>query len=263
VRRAILASIGAGFLFSAMISTALAQTVESIKSAGTLKVGMLVDFPPFGLMNASNEPDGYDADVAKLLGKEWGVRVQIVPVTGPNRIPYLQSNQVDLLIAGLGITEERKKTVDYSKPYAGISIGVYGVKEVAVTKPEDLAGKKVAVARASTQDTAITKVAPAGAMIQRFDDDASAVQALLSGQVDLMGVSNVVAAQIEKVAPGRFQQKFILSQQLQGIAMRKGNAELENALNSFIDKLNADGELEAISQKWLGAPVPQFVKDAK
>ncbi len=262
-RRVLLAAVGAGLMIGATASIAAAQTVESIKSAGTVKVGMLVDFPPFGIMNTSNEPDGYDADVAKLLGKEWGVKVQIVPVTGPNRIPYLQSNQVDLLVASLGITEERAKSVDFSQPYAGISIGVFGATGTKVAKPEDLAGKTVGVARASTQDTAVTKVAPKDAKIQRFDDDASAVQALLSGQVELIGVSNVVAAQIEKAAPGRFDQKLQLSQQVQGIVVRKGSTELLTAVNAFIDKVKADGELNKIHEKWLGTPLPAFVADGK
>ncbi|CDZ29805.1 transporter substrate-binding domain-containing protein [Neorhizobium galegae] len=262
-RRMVIAVIGAGLMMGAGASTASAQTVESIKSAGTVKIGMLVDFPPFGIMNTSNEPDGYDADVAKLLAKEFGVKVQIVPVTGPNRIPYLQSNQVDLLVASLGITEERAKSVDFSQPYAGISIGVFGAKATEVSKPEDLSGKTIGVARASTQDTGVTKVAPKDAKIQRFDDDASAVQALLSGQVQLIGVSNVVAAQIEKAAPGRFTQKLQLSQQVQGIAVRKGSTELLTAVNAFIAKVKASGELGKIHEKWLGAPLPDFVANAK
>jgi polar amino acid transport system substrate-binding protein len=262
-RRMAMAAIGTGLMLGAMASTVSAQTVESIKSAGAVKIGMLVDFPPFGIMNTSNEPDGYDADVAKLLAKELGVKVQIVPVTGPNRIPYLQSNQVDLLVASLGITEERAKSVDFSQPYAGISIGVFGAKDTAVSKPEDLSGKTIGVARASTQDTGVTKIAPKDAKIQRFDDDASAVQALLSGQVELIGVSNVVAAQIEKAAPGRFDQKLQLSQQVQGIAVRKGSAELLTAVNAFVEKVKANGELNKIHEKWLGAPLPDFVAGAK
>lgn len=262
-RRMMMAVVGAGLVVGAMASTAAAQTLESIKSAGTLRVGMLVDFPPFGIMNADNQPDGYDADVARLLAQEWGVKLQIVPVTGPNRIPYLQSNQVDLLVASLGITEERAKSVDFSKPYAGISIGVFGAKDIAVSKPEDLSGKTIGVARASTQDTGVTKIAPADARIQRFDDDATAVQALLSGQVQLIGVSNVVAAQIEKAAPGRFDQKLELSQQVQGIAVRKGSTELLTAVNAFIEKVKANGELNKIHEKWLGAPLPDFVVNPK
>ncbi|HEX2147907.1 MAG TPA: transporter substrate-binding domain-containing protein [Pseudorhizobium sp.] len=258
-RRAAMAVMGAGLIAGMVSVPATAQTVESIKSAGTVKIGMLVDFPPFGIMNENNQPDGYDADVAKLLAKEWGVDVQIVPVTGPNRIPYLQSNQVDLLVASLGITEERAKSVDFSEPYAGISVGVFGAEDVEVSKPEDLSGKTIAVARASTQDTAVTKVAPQDATIQRFDDDASAVQALLSGQVELIGVSNVVAAQIEQAAPGRFNQKIELSQQVQGIAVRKGSTELLEAVNAFVKKVKADGQLNAIHEKWLGSPLPNFV----
>lgn len=262
-RRMAMALVGASLMAGMAAAPAAAQTVESIKSAGTVKIGMLVDFPPFGIMNTDNQPDGYDADVAKLLAKELGVEVQIVPVTGPNRIPYLQSNQVDILVASLGITEERAKNVDFSQPYAGIQIGVFGAENVAVTKPEDLAGKTIGVARASTQDTAVTKVAPQDAKIQRFDDDASAVQALLSGQVELIGVSNVVAAQIEKAAPGRFSQKLSLSQQVQGIAVRKGSAELLAAVNQFVDKVKADGELSKIHEKWLGSPLPDFVGKAQ
>lgn len=261
-RRAAMAVIGAGLVAGMISGPATAQTVESIKSNGTVKIGMLVDFPPFGIVNESNQPDGYDADVAKLLAKELGVEAEIVPVTGPNRIPYLQSSQVDLLVASLGITEERAKSVDFSEPYAGISVGVFGAEGVDVSKPEDLSGKTIAVARASTQDTAVTKVAPQDATIQRFDDDASAVQALLSGQVDLIGVSNVVAAQIEKAAPGRFNQKIELSQQVQGIAVRKGSTELLEAVNAFIQKVKADGQLNAIHEKWLGSPLPNFVAEA-
>ena len=261
-RRVALALVGAGFIAATASMPAMAQTVESIKSAGTVKIGMLVDFPPFGIMNESNQPDGYDADVAKLLAKEFGVEVQIVPVTGPNRIPYLQSNQVDLLVASLGITEERAKSVDFSDPYAGISIGVFGAADVDMSKPEDLSGKTIGVARASTQDTAVTAIAPQDATIQRFDDDASAVQALLSGQVGLIGVSTVVAAQIEAAAPGRFNQKLKLTQQVQGIAVRKGSSELLEAVNAFLDKVKENGELSAIHEKWLGAPLPSFIADA-
>lgn len=262
-RRAAVAIMGAGLMAAAASLPALAQTVESIKSAGSVKIGMLVDFPPFGIMNENNQPDGYDADVAKLLAKEWGVEAQIVPVTGPNRIPYLQSNQVDLLVASLGITEERAKSVDFSEPYAGISIGVFGAADAEVTKAEDLSGKTIGVARASTQDTAVTKIAPQDATIQRFDDDASAVQALLSGQVELIGVSNVVAAQIEQAAPGRFNQKLELSQQVQGIAVRKGSSELLEAVNAFLEKVKADRQLSAIHEKWLGTPLPNFVAEGK
>lgn len=236
-----------------------AQTPEEIKAKGTITVGMLVDFPPFGIMNTDNQPDGYDADVAKLLAEDLGVDLEILPVTGPNRIPYLLSGQVDVLVASLGITPERAERVDFSDPYAGIAIAVYGETDVDLSNPESLSGHTLGVTRASTQDTAVTAVAPADATIQRFDDDASAVQALLASQVEAIGVSNIISNQIEAMAPGRFEVKFPLSEQVQGIAVRPGQDALLAEINAFIEEAKADGKLNEIHEKWLGSPLPDFV----
>ena len=251
--------LGLGLLLAGTV-TARADLLQDVKSRGTVKIGMLVDFPPYGLMNEQNQPDGYDADVAKLLAQNMGVQLQLVPVTGPNRIPYLLTGQVDLLVASLGITPERAKSVDFSEPYAAITIGVYGKKDVKVTKAEDLAGKTIAVARASTQDTAVTKVAPKGATIRRFDSDAAALQALISGQVPLIGCSNVCYVTIQKLAPGKYNKKFELSSQVQGIAVKPGEQKLLARVNQFIEKIKGDGELDKINQKWLGEPMPAILK---
>ncbi len=237
-----------------------ADALQAIKTKGTVKIGMLVDFPPYGLMNEQNKPDGYDADVAKALAKEMGVKLQLVPVTGPNRIPYLLSGQVDLLVASLGITPARAEKVAFSEPYAAITIGVYGKDDVTISKPEELAGKTIAVARASTQDTAVTKVAPKSTNIRRFDSDAAALQALISGQVPLLGCSNVCYVTIQKLAPGKYNKKFELSSQVQGIAVKPGEKELLAWANQFIDKAKSDGELDKINQKWLGEPMPAVLK---
>lgn len=252
---------GLGLLTVASIADVQAQTPEEIEERGRINIGMLVDFPPFGFMNTENQPDGYDADVAKLLAEDLGVELNLVPVTGPNRIPYLLGNQVDLLVASLGITPERAETVDFSDPYAGIEISVYGRQDIEVSDAEDLAGKNIGVARASTQDTAITGIAPEGANIQRFDDDATAVQALLSGQVELIGASNTVIAQLNEVAPGRFDTKFDLSQQVQGIAVRPGSDELLAYVNDFLGQVKENGKLDEIHRNWLDSPLPDFVGD--
>ncbi|RYF56367.1 MAG: transporter substrate-binding domain-containing protein, partial [Comamonadaceae bacterium] len=224
-----------------------------------LTIGMLVDFPPYGTTDAKNQPDGYDADVAKLLAKELGVKVNIVPVTGPNRIPFLLTNKVDVLVASLAVTPERAKQVDFSKPYAAATIVLYGKKDTKIGSAADLKGLRVGVARASTQDVAVTKAAPEGTEIRRFDDDASAMQALMSGQVDAIGCSITVAAQIAKRVPANtFENKFNLLQQGMGIALRPGQQELLTQVNAFIDKNTANGELGKLYQKWLGTDFPKF-----
>jgi polar amino acid transport system substrate-binding protein len=238
---------------------AQAQTIDELKKKGEITVGLLVDFPPYGTLNAQNQPDGYDADVARLLGKDLGVKVNLLPVTGPNRIPFLLTNKVDMLVASLAITPERSKQVQFSKPYAAATIVLYGEKKAVMKAPADLKGQRIGVARASTQDVALTAVAPEGTEIRRFDDDASAMQALLSGQVDAIGCSTTVAAQIAKRAPANtYENKFTLKQQVMGVAMRPGQADLQKAIDAFIDKNKANGELNKLYQKWLGTDIPSI-----
>src|SRR3546814_4142368 len=98
---------------------------------------MLVDFPPYGIMNTENKPDGYDADVARQLAKDLGVKLNIVPVTGPNRIPYLLTNKVDVLIASLAITPARAEQVQFSHPYSAAQIVVFGGKDLKLARSEE------------------------------------------------------------------------------------------------------------------------------
>ena len=254
---AALAALGLGAALTAFAPLAAAQSVADIKKKGEITIGMLVDFPPYGTTNAQNQPDGYDADVAKLLAKDLGVKANIVPVTGPNRIPFLLTNKVDVLVASLAITPERAKQVQFSQPYAAATIVLYGKTGANIRSAADLKTVRVGVARASTQDVAVTKAAPEGTEIRRFDDDASAMQALISGQVDAIGASTTVAAQIAKrVPPNTFEDKFILRQQQMGVAMRPDQAELLKTVNDFVAKNTANGELNKLYQKWLGTDMP-------
>ncbi len=261
-RRAVTATIaafGLGAVLTALTPFASAQSMADIKKKGEITIGMLVDFPPYGTTNAQNQPDGYDADVAKLLAKDWGVKLNLVPVTGPNRIPFLLTNKVDLLVASLAITPERSKQVQFSQPYAAATIVLYGATKTPIKSAADLKGLRVGVARASTQDIAVTKAAPEGTEIRRFDDDASAMQALISGQVDAIGCSVTVAAQIAKRVPANtYEDKFTLVQQNMGIAMRPGQEDLLKNVNAFVAHNTANGELSKLYRKWLGADLPKM-----
>jgi len=258
-RRRVLAATAAlacSTLLAAWGTNAAAQTADEIKKKGSITIGMLVDFPPYGTVDASNQPDGYDAEVAKLLAKDLGVKLNLVPVTGPNRIPFLLTNKVDLLVASLAVTPERAKQVQFSRPYSAATIVLYAPKKLAIKAPADLKGVRVAVARASTQDTALTAIAPEGTEIRRFDDDASAMQALLSGQVDAIGCSTTVAAQIARRAGDTYENKLVLKQQLMAVAMRQGQPDLLKTVDAFVAKNTANGELGKLYKKWLQADLP-------
>ncbi len=184
-----------------------------------------------------------------------------MPVTGPNRIPFLLTNKVDLLVASLAVTPERAKQVQFSRPYSAATIVLYAPKKLGIKSAADLKGLRVAVARASTQDTALTAIAPAGTEIRRFDDDASAMQALLSGQVDAIGCSTTVAAQIAKRAGDGYENKFILKQQFMAVAMRQNQPELLKAVNEFVARNIANGELNTLYRKWLQTDLPALPAD--
>lgn len=256
-RRSVNASLIASLIAIPLLGSA--QTVADLKRKGELTVGMLVDFPPYGTTDAQNQPDGYDADVAKLLANDWGIKLKILPMTGPNRIPFLLTNKVDLLIASVAVTPERAQQVQFSKPYSAATIVVYGATKENLKQAEDLKPMRVGVARASTQDVALTKVAPAGTNIRRFDDDASAMQALMSGQVDAIGCSVTVANEISRRSPkGAFEIKFPLFQQVMAVAIKPGNPELLAAVDDFISRNTENGNLNKLYKKWFNIDLPKF-----
>ncbi len=95
-------------------------------ASGTLKVAVPQDFPPFGSVGADMAPVGYDIDVATLIAEKLGVKLELVPVTSANRIPYLQTKKVDLVISSLGKNPDREKVIDFTAAYAPFFNGVFG-----------------------------------------------------------------------------------------------------------------------------------------
>jgi polar amino acid transport system substrate-binding protein len=259
-RRGFVALLVAGLAAATLgATTANAATPEEIKARGKLLVGVLTDYPPFGGTDAQQQPAGYDADVAKLMAKSLGVTLELVPVTGPNRIPYLLTNKIDVLIATFGITAERAKQVLFSNPYSALTIYVLAPKNLNIKTPEDLKGISISVARASTQDTAISAIAPPGTEIKRFDDDATALQALISGQVQAIGASNTILAQLNKDYPQlNIEPKITLKEQANGMAFRKSDTALQEYANKFIADIEKSGELSAINQRWFGIPLTKL-----
>jgi polar amino acid transport system substrate-binding protein len=242
-----------------LVKPAAAQTIDDLLGKRKVQVGILVDLPPFGVVNAKNEYEGYDVDVAKLMAKYLGVDLELVPVTGPNRIPYLLTSKVDILVAVFGITPERARQVQFAIPYSSIDILLVAPKQRKISGPADLQSLRVGVARASTQDTAITALAPPGTRIMRFDDDATTAQALLSNQVDAMGVNNVTLRQLQMMNPGAdYESKFALRHQPNGITLRRGQTDLLQWVNTFIYYIKNNGELDAIHRRWFNAPLPEL-----
>jgi polar amino acid transport system substrate-binding protein len=237
--------------------TVHAEALDDILASKVIKIAVPQDFAPFGSAGADLKPQGYDIDVANLIGAELGAKVEIIPVTSANRIPYLQTKKADLVISSLGKNAEREAVIDFSKAYAPFFSGVFGAKDIAVAKAEDLAGKTIGATRGAIEEQELTKLAPATATLKRYEDNNATIAAFISGQVDLIATGNVVAAAIAEKSPARAPvSKFVIKDSPCYIGMNKNEPKLMAKINEIIDKAKASGELGKISEKWLKAPLP-------
>ncbi|MBU2091598.1 MAG: transporter substrate-binding domain-containing protein [Alphaproteobacteria bacterium] len=234
-----------------------ADALADITKRGTIRIAVPQDFPPFGSVGTDMKAVGYDVDTANLIGKKLGVKVELVPVTSANRIPYLQTNKVDLVISSLGKNAEREKAIDFTNAYAPFFNGVFAPADVKVAAAADLAGKTIGVTRGAIEDMELTKIAPETAVIKRYEDNNGTISAFLSGQVDVIATGNVVAAAIlARNPPKRPEMKFLIKNSPCYIGLNKNEPALMDKVNAIIAESKKDGSLNAIAEKWLGAALP-------
>ncbi len=257
VRPALLA-FGFMFFLPWAMTPLHADELQDIKKAGVIKIAVPQDFPPFGSVGSDLTPQGYDIDTANLIAKSLGLKAELVPVTSANRIAYLQTKKVDLVISSLGKNPDREKVIDFSIAYAPFYNGVFGPAGEKVAKADDLAGKRVGVTRGSVEDLELTKIAPAAAEIKRYEDNNGTITAFLSGQVDLVATGNVVAAAIIAKHPRKLPEvKFLIKNSPCYVGLNKGEASLLAKVNEIIEAAKSGGSMNVISQKWLGTDLPK------
>lgn len=247
--------VAAAAVALALASPASADLQELIDS-GKVRIGVPVDVPPFGSVGPNNEPVGLDIEVAKMVAEALGVELELTQITGANRVPFLVTGKLDIVISVMGATPQRALQVAFSSPYAALAIGVFGPRDAPVTTPEEIGDLTVGVARGTTQDIELTALAP-DANIMRFEDDATAAAAYLSGQVDLFATANIVTQDLAKKHPDKeFAPKFIIRFSPAHIAFPQGNPELGRWLDVFVFYNKMNGKLSELSEEWLGTPLP-------
>ncbi len=232
--------------------------MEEVKAKGKIVVGIQGDNAPWGFVNSSGVQDGFDADIAKLFAKELGVEVEFAPLAVANRIPALVTGKVDILFATMAMTEERAKSIQYSKPYAGNTISLYGPKDKKMAEIGDLAGLEIGVPKSSSQDKAVTTAVGDTATVRRFDDDAASIQALLSGQVQAVGGNQFYLDRLEAASAGTYERKIDFLTTFNGVGTRLGEKDWNETVNAFLDKIIANGEHAKVYAKWMKVEVPKF-----
>lgn len=233
--------------------------LDKVIADKTIRVGVILSLPPFGMRNDKGEADGFDVDVAKLVANRLGAKLEIVDTTAADRIPNLRTKKVDLVIGQFTRNSERAKVVSFSDTYiTAVVMAIALPKSSDATTAKSLDGKRVAVIKGTTQDTAFSAAVP-GAQVQRFDSSAAALLALKQGQVDAMiedsnflNYQAKMDANIKVIIDPAFKDLVDYN----SLGLPRGDQEWLNWVNTFVFELNTSGKGRELYKKWFDAEMP-------
>ena len=231
------------------------DALDNVLKARKITIAIPTDFPPYGFVGTDLKPQGLDIDMANYIAAKMGVGIELVVVTSANRIPYLQTKKADLVISTLGKNPDREKVIDFTAAYSPFFQAVFGAKSLNVKSFADLAGKSISVTRGAIEDQELTKVAPAGTDIKRFEDNNATVSAFVSGQVQLVATGASVAGNMMARNPQlNTKYKLLLKDSPNFIGVGKGEDKLRLKVNEIIAEAKRSGDLDKMAVKWLGRP---------
>lgn len=221
-------------------TNATSTALDSIKANGVIRVGVFGDKPPFGFVDASGVNQGYDIVFAKriaqeLLGDEN--KVQFVLVEAANRVEFLKSDKVDIILANFTQTPERAEQVDFTLPYMKVSLGIVVPENSAITSVEELKGKKLIVNKGTTADAFFTKNYPDIELV-RYDQNTETFAALKDGRGDALSHDNTLLfAWANDNAGFKVVVRELGSKDVIAAAVQKGNVALKDFVDNLIVKL--------------------------
>lgn len=210
------------------------RSVDDIKKTGAVNIGYFSDKAPFGYVDKDGKPAGYDVVFGNRLAKDLGVEANYISTDGLNRVPFLQSNKADIMLANFTVTDERAEKVDFSLPYMKIKLGIVSPESAVIKSVDELKGKKLIVSKGTTAETYFEKNYPEVTMV-KFDSYADAYNALLDGRGDAFSTDNTEVLAWVKSNPG-----FVVGVDDLGnadtiaAAVHKGNTSLLEFINNEI-----------------------------
>ena len=230
-------------------STAANTTTSS---NGTLVVGTNAAFPPFEYVGDDGNPDGFDIALIKAIGDKIGMEVQIQDMEFDSLVSSI-GGKIDVAIAGMTVTEERKNTVDFSDSYYEAVQAVLVPKGSAIATADDLKNLKIGVQLGTTGEFIADEIE--GATVSAYNKAVDAVNDLNNGRVDCVIVdknpAEVFGAQFSDkvdVVPGT---NFDFEPENYAIALPKGNTELADKINNALKELKADGTYDSLVSKYI------------
>ncbi len=217
------------------------RTLDEIVESGTINIGVFSDKNPFGYVDENGEYQGYDVYFARRLGEDLGVEVNFVSTEAANRIEYLQTGKVDIILANFTVTEERAEEVDFALPYMSVALGVVSPDSNVITSLDDWNSEdEIIVISGTTAETYLTGNYP-DITLQKYDTYANAKNALENGNGVAWANDNTeviaFALQNEGYTVGI---PSLGSQDTIAPAVSKGNSTLLDWLNEEIEALGEE-----------------------
>jgi glutamate transport system substrate-binding protein len=235
---------------------AAGSTMANIVAKGKLVVGVKFDQPGFGQKDAATgKIEGFDVDIARAIGAALGLKenqIEFVESVSANRIPFLQEDKADLVIATMTINADRKTQIEFSRPYylAGQSILVKK-DNTTIKTVTDLGGKNVCSVSGSTSENNIKAKAPTANLLSLANYSAC-VSSLKDGRVEAVSTDDIILAGFAatdstiKLVGGQF------TQEPYGIGMKKGKTDMTAFVDALLAKMFADGSWDKLYEKHLG-----------
>ena len=221
-------------------------------NAGKLTMSTNAAFPPYEMTTDSGDFEGIDIEVAGAIAEKLGLELQVDDMDFDAALLAAQSGKSDIVMAGVTVTDERQKVMDFSDTYAEGIQSIIVPEDSDIASADDLTGKAIGTQRGTTGYIYCTDDFGEDNVIA-YDDGLTAVQALNNGQVDAVVIDNAPAQEFVAANPGLKILDTAYAQEDYAIGVAKGNTQLLDAINGALEELQADGTLQAIVDKYITA----------
>lgn len=212
-------------------------------------IGLSADFAPFEYREG-DKVVGFDPELAELISKETGLKFEIKDMAFNGLLAALQSKKIDVILSGMSVTEERKKAVNFTKPYFDIA-QVIIVREgnTEIKEQKDLLGKGIGVQMGTTSDTLAQSID--GIELKQYESAYGAILDLKSEKLDAIILDIQQAKNFVKANEGiKIVEKEIQREQY-AMALHKDNTELLNAINNALDKILVSEAYDELMKKYI------------
>ncbi|GGB97386.1 glutamate-binding protein [Cellulomonas carbonis] len=235
------------------------STMAELSEAGSITIGTKFDQPLFGLVGPNGEPEGFDVEIGKIIAGELGIEedgITWVETISQNRESFIETDQVDLVIATYTINDDRKERIDFAGPYyeAGQSILTLADNE-DIQGPDDLAGKKVCTVSGSTPEANLLENFPEAEVVP-FQAYSDCLTPLRNGQVDAVSTDNVILAGFAAESDDLEVRGEPFTEEPYGIGLAKGDDEFRDWVNDVLEEIFEDGRWTDAWESTAGTVLP-------